>query len=197
MALGAVAVAVVLGITALVIPGYRENRRLTVINKRIASLDGDIKKVEQTLQELERKRRLLATIQSVEATAVRPLPVLRDLTELLPNDAWLTTVSLDAKGVELTGQAAAASALIPLLENSPRLERAEFASPVTRGRDKEQFRIRASWEIAAAPPPAKPTPPREAQRPRAPGSSPAMEPGLQPRRPPDANASPGLFLPRP
>jgi len=197
VALGAVAAAVVLGITALLVPGYRENRRLTVINRRIASLDGEVRAVEQTLQELERKRRLLTTIQSVESTAVRPLPVLRDLTELLPNDAWLTTVSLDAKGVELTGQAAAASALIPLLENSPRLERAEFASPVTRGRDKEQFRIRASWEIVAAPPPAKPAPPREAPRPRAPGSTPMMEPGLQPRRPPDAPASPGLFVPRP
>jgi len=197
VALGAVAAAVVLGITALIVPGYRENRRLTVINKRIAALDGEVRAVEQTLQELERKRRLLTTIQSVESTAVRPLPVLRELTELLPNDAWLTTVSLDAKGVELTGQAAAASALIPLLENSPRLERAEFASPVTRGRDKEQFRIRASWEIAAAPPPAKLTPPREVQRPRAPGSTPTMEPGLQPRRPPDAPASPGLSLPRP
>src|SRR5581483_6797227 len=95
---------------------------------------------------LERKRALLATIDSVEASSLRPLPVLRELTELLPNDAWVTTISLDPKGVELTGQAAAAAALIPLLENSPRFERVEFASPVTRGRDREQFRIRAAWE---------------------------------------------------
>jgi hypothetical protein len=60
-------------------------------------------------------------------------------------------LTFDAKGVELTGQASQASLLIPLLENSPKLERVEFASPVTRGRDKEQFRIRAAWEAAAAP----------------------------------------------
>jgi Tfp pilus assembly protein PilN len=91
---------------------------------------------------------------------MRPLPVLRDLTELLPNDAWLTTVSLDGKGIELTGAASAASTLIPLLENSPRFERVEFSSPVTRGRDnKEQFRIRAAWEAAtpAVPSPGAPT----------------------------------------
>jgi hypothetical protein len=76
---------------------------------------------------------------------------LRELTEALPNDAWLTTLSLDAKGVELTGAASAASTLIPLLENSPRLERVEFSSPVTRGRDnREQFRIRAAWEAGGA-----------------------------------------------
>ena len=133
---------------------------------------------------------------------MRPLPVLRELTELLPGDAWLTTVSLDAKGVELTGAASAASALIPLLENSPRLERVEFSSPVTRGRDnKEQFRIRAAWEaagavattpapggVAPAPgaaPPSGAVPPPGAVAP-APGAAPTV-PGApvpgQPRRP--------------
>jgi len=198
-ALGAIAAAVILGITALVIPGYREGRRLAAINRRIATLDGEVRTVEQTLQELERKRRLLTNIQSLDTTAVRPLPVLRELTEVVPADAWLTSVSLDPKGVELTGQAAAASALIPLLENSPRLERAEFASPVTRGRDKEQFRIRASWEMSAVTAPPRPAvaPARDAQRPRGPGGGPSATPpgdptAPAPRRPPDAPAGPGL-----
>ena len=166
--IGALAAAVILGITALLVPGYRESRRLATINQRVAALDREVRGVEQTLQELERTRRLLATIQSLESSTMRPLPSLRELTELLPNDAWLTTVSLDGKGIELTGQAAAASALIPILENSPRFERVEFASPVTRGRDKEQFRIRASWETtpgtAVAPP--RPAPARGPQPPR-------------------------------
>ena len=165
---GALAAALILGITALLIPGYRESRRLTTINRRVAALDGEVRGIERTLQELERKRRLLATIQSLESSTVRPLPILRELTDLLPSDAWLTTASLDVKGIELTGQASAASALIPLLENSPRFERVEFASPVTRGRDKEQFRIRASWEATpgtavAAP---RPAPARGPQSPR-------------------------------
>ncbi len=137
---------VVLGLGALLVPGYRQTRRLEAINARVARLDPDVKAVEAVQSDLERKRKLLATIESVETTAIRPLSVLRELTDVLPNDTWLTMLSVDTKGVELTGQAAAASALIPLLENSPRLERAEFASPVTRGRDKEQFRIRAAWE---------------------------------------------------
>ena len=44
------------------------------------------------------------------------------------------------------GFANAASQLIPLLEASPTLERVEFTSPVTKGRDREQFRLRATWE---------------------------------------------------
>src|SRR5437016_2952306 len=148
---GMAAVTAVLAVVALLAPGWREQRHLNRVNAEIGRLDPDVRAVDRVLRELERKRKLLATVDSFEAAAVRPLPVLRELTELLPADAWLTTVSLDAKGVELTGSASAASALIPLLENSPRLERVEFSSPVTRGRDnKEQFRIRAAWEAGGA-----------------------------------------------
>ncbi|MBM4442211.1 MAG: PilN domain-containing protein, partial [Candidatus Rokubacteria bacterium] len=148
---GAVAAAtVVLALMALLAPGYRDGRRLAAVTAEIGKLDGEVRAVERMVKELDTKRKLLATVQGLEAGALYPLPVLRELTELLPNDAWLTLLSLDAKGVELTGQANAASALIPLLENSPRLERVEFASPVTRGRDREQFRIQAAWEARGA-----------------------------------------------
>jgi Tfp pilus assembly protein PilN len=161
-------------ITALLVPGLREQRHLNRINAEITRLEPQVRVVERVVRDLERKRKLLGTINGLETSAVRPLPVLRELTDLLPTDTWLTTMSLDGKGVELTGQAAAASALIPLLENSPRLERVEFSSPVTRGRDKEQFRIRAAWEAAVASPAVAP----------APAGTPSAEPGARPPRQP-------------
>jgi Tfp pilus assembly protein PilN len=193
-------------IAALLVPGYRESRYLARINAEIARVDPDVRTVERVVRELERKRKLLATVDGLQRNSLRPLPVLRDLTELLPNDAWLTTVSLDPKGVELTGQAAAASALISILENSPRLERVEFSSPVTRGRDKEQFRIRATWEpgggsiaTPTAPPAAPPTTP--APRPSAPAAGapatpsgprfvPGGESGRRPGQPPQPQRRP-------
>src|SRR5262245_60570416 len=141
----------------------------------------------------------------MEAAAMRPLPVLRELTDLLPTDAWLTTLSFDQKGVELTGQAAAASALIPILENSPRLERVEFASPVTRGREKEQFRIRAAWElapVATAPTAATgPATPAAGGRPaggrQAPGQPPALDVRQAPGQRPAAPAAQAPVPPQP
>ena len=177
--LGLAAVTALLLITALLVPSLRERRHLARINDEIARLEPEVRSVERVVRDLDRKRKLLSTITGLEATAVRPLPVLRDLTDILPADTWLTTVSLDGKGVELTGQAAAASALIPLLENSQRLERVEFSSPVTRGRDKEQFRIRAAWENGSAgqvPPP---------------GASPASAAGDVPARRAPAAGQPG------
>jgi Tfp pilus assembly protein PilN len=161
------------GLAALLYPGYRASRQLAKTNRRIEALTPQVRAVEGVQRELDRKRKLLASIEALEANVLRPLPVIRELTDLVPSDAWLTSLSLDAKGVELTGQAGAASALIPLLENSGRLERVEFSSPVTRGRDKEQFRIKAAWEQAgsrAAPAAPDAQPPGPPRGPTGPGS---------------------------
>jgi Tfp pilus assembly protein PilN len=186
------AVTALLLIAALLVPGIRERRYLDRINTEIARVDPQVRSIERTVRDLERKRKLLETIKGIDGGAIKPLPVLRELTDLLPTDTWLTTLSLDQKGVEVTGQAAAASALIPLLENSPRLERVEFSSPVTRGREKEQFRIRAAWEAlptaasatpaAAPPPPPAPRPEPGTRSPR-PGAAPAAPPSGQPGAP--------------
>ncbi len=186
--LGIAAATVLLALGALLVPGFREQRHLSRVNAEISRMDPEVRAVERVVRELERKRKLVATVSGIENAALRPLPVLRELTDLLPTDAWLTTLSLDQKGVELTGQAAAASALIPLLENSSRLERVEFASPVTRGREKEQFRIRAAWE--AAPVAATVAPPTPAAGSLAPGARPAPIPIVPGARPGGAQRQP-------
>lgn len=175
---GNLAAAALLGVALLFARGYQVERHLNRINTAIRALDPEVKAVERLMSEVERKRQLLATLKTVEESALRPLPLLRELTELIPPDAWLTTVSFDTKSVEFTGQATAANQLIPLLEGSPRLEKVEFASPVTRGRDKEQFRIKASWETPPKPPAA--TPPATPAAARPPGP-PAARPTARPQ----------------
>jgi Tfp pilus assembly protein PilN len=191
---GALVATLLLALVALLVPGFIENRRLARLNGEIARIDPDVRAVERVARDLDHKRQLLATVEKINSTSLQPLAVLRELTEILPSDAWVTYLAFDAKGVELTGQAGAASTLIPLLENSPRLERVEFASPVTRGRDREQFRIRAAWEApsaAAVPAPAVPTPPTTSTRPPAP--VPSAQPA--PQGPPPA-AAPSVRQPR-
>jgi Tfp pilus assembly protein PilN len=124
----------------------KERRTLAKLEARITRLAPDVRRVEQLAAEVERARRELTTLRSFEDQGLRPLPVLRELTETLPADAWVTNLSVDRSGLELGGFANAASQLIPLLETSAGLERVEFTSPVTKGRDREQFRLRATWE---------------------------------------------------
>jgi len=146
---GLAAVTVVLGLGLLLAHGHAQDRYLARVTEEIRRLDPEVKAVEQLGAEIVTQKRLLATLESAEAGGLRPLPVLQELTELIPTDAWLQSVSMDRQGLELTGQATAASQLIPILDGSPALERVEFTAPVTKVQTKEQFRIRASWEEPA------------------------------------------------
>jgi Tfp pilus assembly protein PilN len=149
---GQLVTAAMLGLTVLLGLGFlgaqvwQRERYVRQISQEIGRLDPEAKAVERLSAEVGQRKRLLAALRGVEARGLHALPFLRDMTDLLPQDAWLQSLNLDSQGVELIGQAGAASALIPTLEASPWLERVEFTSPVTKGQGKEQFRLHASWE---------------------------------------------------
>jgi Tfp pilus assembly protein PilN len=164
-----VAVVAALGLSLGLVHVVRTERYLGRLTAQIRRLEPEAKAVDGLAEALGQKRRVLAALASVEDGRVPALPVLRELTETLPADAWLQALSMDRQGVELTGQADGASALVPLLEASSRLERAELTSPLTKTQNKEQFRIRAAWE---APHPRAPHP--RSPHPRSP--HPALSP---------------------
>jgi Tfp pilus assembly protein PilN len=143
---GMIGVTALLALSLIVTHTIRTERYLGRLTQEIQRLDPDTKIVEGLAAELARKRRALAALESAHDRRIQALPVLRELTETLPGGAWLQALNADRQGVELTGQADSASALIPLLEASDRLERVEFTSPVTKSEHREQFRIRAAWE---------------------------------------------------
>jgi Tfp pilus assembly protein PilN len=153
-----VVVAAGLGVGALLLQGYQDHQYMGRLDAAARALDVPVRQVELIAKDLNEQKRLLATLRKMEGGSLRPLPLLREITEVLPQDAWLNSLTVDSKGVELTGQAGAASQLIPLLESSGWLAGVEFTSPVTRGRDKEQFRIKAALEQGPAGPPPASTP---------------------------------------
>ncbi len=161
-----VAVVALLGLSVALVHVVRKERYLGRVTEEIRRLEPEAKAVDALAEELGRKRRVLGALGSAEEGRVPALPVLRELTETLPASAWLQALTMDRQGVELTGQADGASALIPLLEASSQLERVEFTSPVTKAQGKEQFRIRAAWEKA----PHLPTTPHPALSPGGRGS---------------------------
>jgi Tfp pilus assembly protein PilN len=160
------AVALLLALAIPAVTMLRNERRLAALDAAIAELAPRVREAEQLAGAVDRGRREAEILGSFEAQHLRMLPVLRELTELLPQDVWLTNLSADRKGIELAGFANAASQLIPLLEATSTFERVEFTSPVTKGRDREQFRLKAGWER-----PPSPAPPPEASPSRPPATS--------------------------
>jgi general secretion pathway protein L len=165
---GTVAVTVLLALGLVLAQGYRQHRYATQLGDALRQLDPEVKTVERLSAELAQRKRLLQTVEAIEHSEPRPLPVMRELTDRLPQDAWLRTLTMDRQGLEITGQAAAANQLIPILENSASLTRVEFTAPVTKAGDKEQFRIKAAWKAPAAPAPAAAAEPAPASPPSRP-----------------------------
>jgi general secretion pathway protein L len=167
-----VVVTALLGLAILAAQGYQQQRYAAGLAGAVQSLDAEVKRVERLSADVATKKKLLETVQAIEKGDARPLPVLRELTERLPQDAWLRTFSMDRQGIEITGQAAAANQLIPILEGSPLFTKVEFTGPVTKAGDKEQFRIKAAWKTATV------RPEETDPKPSAPAS------GRNPARPP-------------
>jgi general secretion pathway protein L len=177
---GTATVAVLLGLGLLVGQGYQQHRYAERLSQAIRALDPEVRTVEALSADLNQKRRLLEAVRNIEKTDVRALPVLKELTERIPAEAWLRTLTMDKQGMEITGQATAANQLIPLLENSPSLTRVEFTAPVTKAGDKEQFRIKAAWKPAPKPAPEPGAKPQTAPAPPPPAAT----------RPPGARTQP-------
>jgi Tfp pilus assembly protein PilN len=150
LASAAILAALALGVAAAIpaVTALRERRALAAIDTEIAQLAPAVQRAERLAAEVERAHRELIRLRDFEAQGLHPLSLVQELTEMLPADVWLTSLSIDRNGIELAGFANAASQLIALLEASPRIERVEFTSPVTKGRDREQFRLKAAWEAA-------------------------------------------------
>jgi len=113
---------------------WREARRAKALEAEAAAL---APRADAAAELLERVRRSTATIRftdSLDAARPRWLDALEELGRRLPPGAYLTEFQADAEKqtVEIRGYAGRASAIVPLLEQSPRFSGVESVEPVTR-----------------------------------------------------------------
>lgn len=98
-----------------------------------------IKTLEKDCGALEKKVDFLMGLGQGQGMLLK---ILKELTERIPDTAWVSNVSFAKKGVEIEGFADSASELIGALEGSEMFTGASFLSTITKGKDgKEKFRI--------------------------------------------------------
>ena len=120
----------------------QQRRKARRLDKQLARLEKQVKKVEMIRKQYQDLALQIKTLQQVIQSPVSPLDILRELTERIPEDAWLSEVSILDHKVIINGYADVATELIPILENSPLFHDVAFLSPVSKTRDgKERFRI--------------------------------------------------------
>jgi general secretion pathway protein L len=93
----------------------------------------------------QRDRAGATGLDARKSEAVIAVAVMEALSAILPDDTYLTELSLDGGRVRISGVSARATEIVPLLEGSGKFKNAAFYAPTTRtaGRGADRFSIEA------------------------------------------------------
>lgn len=114
----------------------KDHRIASQLHQELADLEPTMRQVhhnEEDAKAINEKLRILT-----QGDRRRIALVLKELSEVVPKDAYLTTFRFRSGKVELEGFAKSASDLVPMLERSPYFKNAQFTSPVTKVQDNQE-----------------------------------------------------------
>jgi general secretion pathway protein L len=142
----AVVTCAALAVAVVAVPLVRQSLALAEAEDRIAGLKPRVQEVEALRQRIASGSAGAERLAAARAQAAAPLQMLGLLTDVLPDDTWLTSVGLHQRKLVLEGHSAAATRLIAAMASESRLRNPAFAAPVVRGENGgEVFTIQAEF----------------------------------------------------
>ena len=109
------------------------------LQAQLQTIEPQVREVKKLQADVDQLQKEIDTLS--EGLEPQVTPLMKELTELIPTDAYLTGLNLRAGRLTLDGQARSASDLITALGKSKRFKNVNFASPTTKQGDKERFSI--------------------------------------------------------
>ena len=139
--------AVAAGLLAVVLaaPFARQSALMASADARLASLRPPLRQAEALRTTILAAAAGSGVFAEAAGRTADPLAVLATVTRSLPDDTYLTDLSLNGRNVTLNGQSASAAKLIGLLAADPTIDNPAFSAPVTRleATHTDLFSIRA------------------------------------------------------
>ncbi|MEI6413717.1 MAG: PilN domain-containing protein [Pseudomonadota bacterium] len=140
----------------LALPLWQKRQVVTALGQVIDKARPGAERVSQLRTQLDET--MAASRQIFDQRSMNPyfIEILRNVTAILPDDAWIQTLELTSGEIQIRGEAARATGLLPLIEGSPYFEGAVFRSPVLQapGTGRERFHLAFRPKRPAATPPA-------------------------------------------
>jgi len=129
---------------------FQYRGELEATNAEIKKRKPEVEVVEKLQKQNEGLGKTILELQKIKSEETSKIEILREITQLLPDGAWIWNFRYNGKEIEISGFTDSASDLIPLLDKSPLFEKVEFLTPVTKERvvdkEKERFKIKARME---------------------------------------------------
>jgi general secretion pathway protein L len=112
------------------------------VDAKLNELSDEIKALGQAQSEIAVLQERIDYLDNLQKNRIHALEFLKELTEVLPDTAWLSGLAEADGKVEIQGYADYSTRLITRLEDSPLFANAKFISTITQGRDgKQVFKI--------------------------------------------------------
>jgi general secretion pathway protein L len=136
-----------MGILYVVAPLGIEEKRLEVISSLIETKKEEVRKVEILKKEAETLRSETSAIDTFKKGRTMTLDILKELSSILPETAWLSRVMITETTVRIEGFANSATELLPILESSKYFRKLAFASPTYKDVRMKSDRFNILMEI--------------------------------------------------
>jgi Tfp pilus assembly protein PilN len=120
-----------------------QKRHLTRIENRLQEISAaadDLNRVrEESRLILDRAETMAEMKKNYPSTII----ILRELTQVIPETAWVVSLNYANKKITIQGEAESATSVIEAIENSPMFREVRFSSPVTRSGPVDRFTLEA------------------------------------------------------
>jgi general secretion pathway protein L len=128
----AAACCALLALAAIATPFVRQSIQLAALDREVRSARVTANEAEGLRREIDRLARSADLAHREMDKAGRPLEIVAALTQIIPDDTYLTDLELRERKLSLTGRSARAANLIGALAADGRFRNPAFAAPVTR-----------------------------------------------------------------
>jgi general secretion pathway protein L len=135
-----------LAVAVVAVPFIRQSIALATAEDRIAELRPRMELVDQLRRRIASGTEGAGQIAAARERGTAALRLLGVLTDMLPDDTYLTSLSLRRDRLTIEGRSATATRLIASMTADPNLKNPSFAAPVVRGENgADIFTIQAGF----------------------------------------------------
>jgi Tfp pilus assembly protein PilN len=147
---------VLLGIGFLFRSTVQNRAYAAVIEQRLAALQDVVDSAESNREATAELRERISVLEGQAARTVQDLRILSEVSSLLPESAWLQSLTINDDGIRLSGETDNAAPLLGVLNQARTVQGVAFATSLVRRDDKERFEISAQRGVPGAQPIAEP-----------------------------------------
>ncbi len=134
--------------TIMVFPLWHESRLIDDLEAQLGKIKKDTHLVQSRQLEIDDVVELTEMLIRHKQDEPSILVLLSALTELIPDDTWLTSFKYKDHKLQIQGQSPSATALISVLEDYPLFSDTRFVSPLTQDKKTGLERFQISVKVA-------------------------------------------------